>query len=159
MSGYQWGEGWGGRNWEIGLDIYTQWIPCPPWLSGKESACCVVDVGDTGSIPGWERSPGGGSGNPLQYSCQKNPMDRGAQRATVHRIRKTRTRLSDWTHTCKIDSWWEHIVWRRELYLMHCGSLMGETQKGGDVYLQIKRRGRMCMNDSFIRAIQANTTW
>ena len=37
-----------------------------------------ADAGDTGSIPGWERFPGGGNGNPLQYSYLENPMDRGA---------------------------------------------------------------------------------
>ena len=42
---------------------------------GKESAC---NAGDLGSILGWGRSPGGGHGNPLQYSCLENPMDRGA---------------------------------------------------------------------------------
>jgi len=41
----------------------------------KESAC---NAGDLGSIPGSERSPGEGNGNPLQYSCLENPMDRGA---------------------------------------------------------------------------------
>ena len=47
------------------------------------------DVRDMGSIPGWGRSPGGGHGNPLQYFCLENPMDRGAWRATVHRIKKS----------------------------------------------------------------------
>ena len=42
------------------------------------SACDAEDTGDAGSIPGWERSPGGGPSNPLQCSCLKNPMDRGA---------------------------------------------------------------------------------
>ena len=46
------------------------------------------DAGDSGSIPGWGRSPGGGHGNPLQYSCLGNPMDRGAWRATVHGVAK-----------------------------------------------------------------------
>ena len=41
------------------------------------------DVKDAGSIPGWGRSPGGGHGNPLQYSCLENPMDRGAWWATA----------------------------------------------------------------------------
>ena len=46
---------------------------------GKESSCNAGDAGDDGSIPGLERSPGGGHGNLLQYSClEKNPMDRGA---------------------------------------------------------------------------------
>ena len=44
------------------------------------------DVRDTGSIPGSGRSPGEGNGNPLQYSCLDNLMDRGAWRATVHRV-------------------------------------------------------------------------
>ena len=55
---------------------------------GKESAC---SVGDLGSIPGLERSPEGGRGNPLQYSCLGNPMDRGAWWATVHRVTKSQT--------------------------------------------------------------------
>ena len=44
------------------------------------------DVGDAGSIPGLGRSPGEGNGNPLQYSCLVNPMDRGNWQATVHSI-------------------------------------------------------------------------
>ena len=46
-------------------------------------------VGKMGSIPGWGRSPGGGQGNPLQYSCLKNPTDRGTWRAMVHRVAKS----------------------------------------------------------------------
>ena len=45
-------------------------------------------TGDMGSIPGSGRSPGEGSGNPLQYSCQENPMDGGAWRGTVHGVTK-----------------------------------------------------------------------
>ena len=52
-------------------------------------------VGDTGSIPGSGRPPGEGNGNPLQYSCLENPMDRGAWWATVHGAAKSQTRLSD----------------------------------------------------------------
>ena len=44
------------------------------------------DIRDVGLIPGSGRSPGGGHGNPLQYSCLENPMDRGAWRAAVHRL-------------------------------------------------------------------------
>ena len=44
------------------------------------------EAGDSGSIPGSGRSPGGGHGNPLQYSCLETPMDRGAWRARVHRV-------------------------------------------------------------------------
>ena len=52
-------------------------------LDGKESA---YNVGDLGLIPGLGRSPGGGHGNPLQYSCLEDPMDRGAWQATVHGV-------------------------------------------------------------------------
>ena len=48
---------------------------------------------------GREDSPGEGNGNPLQYSCLENPMDRGAWWATVHRVAKSRTQLSDFTHS------------------------------------------------------------
>ena len=51
-------------------------LPCGS--DGKESVC---NVGDLGLIPGFGRPPGGGHGNPLQYSCQENAMDRGAWRA------------------------------------------------------------------------------
>ena len=54
-------------------------FPCGS--DGKDSAC---NVGDLGSIPGSGRFPGRGHGNPLQYSCLENPMDRGAWWATVH---------------------------------------------------------------------------
>ena len=60
------------------------------WLRGQESAC---NAGDTGSIPGSGRSPGKGNGNPLQYSCLENRMDRGAWRATVRGVIKSWTRL------------------------------------------------------------------
>ena len=52
-------------------------------LDNKPSA---YNAGDLGLIPGWERSPGEGNGNPLQYSCLENPMDRGAWQATVHEV-------------------------------------------------------------------------
>ena len=51
------------------------------------------DTRDAGSIPGMERSPGGGLGNPLQYSCLENHVNRGVWRATVQRVTKSQTRL------------------------------------------------------------------
>ena len=63
------------------------------WLSGKESAYNAGDTEDTGPIPELGRPPGGGHGNPLQYSCQENPMDRGAWQAAVHGVVKSQTRL------------------------------------------------------------------
>ena len=59
---------------------------------GKESTC---DAGDVGLIPELGRSPGEGNGDPLQYSCLENPMDRGACRVTVHGVAKSWTRLSN----------------------------------------------------------------
>ena len=58
----------------------------------KESAC---SAGDLGSVPGLARSLGGGHGNPLQYSCLENLMDRGAWRAAVHTVTKSWTRRND----------------------------------------------------------------
>ena len=57
----------------MAFSSFTEGLP-----SGKESAC---NAGDSGSSPGSGRSPGGGHGNPFQYSCLENPMDRGAWQA------------------------------------------------------------------------------
>ena len=56
-------------------------------------------MGTCGLDPGWGRSPGGGHGNPLQYSCLRNPMDREAWWATAQRVAKSWTRLRDYAHT------------------------------------------------------------
>ena len=71
----------------------------PGSSDGKASA---YNAGDLGSIPGSGRSPGERNGNPLQYSCLENPMDQGACWATVHRVTKSRTQLSEFTslHQC-----------------------------------------------------------
>ena len=60
-----------------------------------------ANAGDTGNVdstPGLGRSPGGGNGNSLQYSCLESPMDRGAWRDLVHGVAKSQTRLSDLAH-------------------------------------------------------------
>ena len=59
----------------------------------KASAC---NVGDLGLIPGLGRSPGEGNGNPLQYSCLENPMDKGTWWAILHGVAKSWTRLSNY---------------------------------------------------------------
>ena len=60
----------------------AQWVKNP-----------LANAGDVHSIPGLGRSPGGGYGNLLQYSCLENPMDRGAWWATIHRVAKSQTRM------------------------------------------------------------------
>ena len=57
----------------------------------KKAPAHAGDVRDMDSIPGSGRSPGGSHGNPLQYSCLENPLDRGAWWATVHRVAKSQT--------------------------------------------------------------------
>ena len=98
-------ESW--KNWEYMLKKKSCAISIsvrncqglPRWLSSQESAC---NARDEGSIPGSERSPGGGHGNPLQYSCLENPMDRGAWWATVHWVLQSWTRLKRLSmHACK----------------------------------------------------------
>ena len=74
-------------------------VPCfevgfPGGSDGKASAC---NAGDPGSIPRLGRSPGEGNGNPLQYSCLENAMERRAWQATVYGVAKSWTRLSDFT--------------------------------------------------------------
>ena len=64
---------------------------------GSEVKASACNAGDLGSNPGSGRSPGEGSGNPFQYSCLENPMDRGAWWATVYRVAKSRTWLSNFT--------------------------------------------------------------
>ena len=80
---------------EISCDLREVWA-CLRGFSGgsdgKESTC---NAGDPGSIPGLGRSPRGGHGNPLQYSCLENPMKRGTWWATVHGVANRWTRLSD----------------------------------------------------------------
>ena len=64
------------------LHVDIQSFRLPRWCtSGKEPSATEGDIGDAGLIPGLGRSPGGGHGNPLQYSCFENPMARGAWRA------------------------------------------------------------------------------
>ena len=79
-------------TWTIYLLFLQVGVEGFPGGSGKESAC---DVGDSGSNLRSERAPGGGCGNPLQYLCLKNPMDRGARAAYSPWVMKRQTQLSD----------------------------------------------------------------
>ena len=70
---------------------------------GSEVKASACNVGDPGSIPGSGRSSEEGKGNPLQYSYLQNHMDGGVWYATVHRVAKSQTQLSDWTELNEVD--------------------------------------------------------
>ena len=112
LLGLHFGD-WKLSGWQVrmgartGLEWETASVPTKGFPGGsmvKNLPADAGDVGDTGSIPGLERSPGGGHGNPLQYFCWENAMDRQACQATVHGAAKSQTGLkwlqSDRTHAC-----------------------------------------------------------
>ena len=96
---------WSVLSFLLGLFNTVQYV-----IEGTSQVVLVVkmlpvnigDIRDTGLIPGLGRSPGGGHGNPLQYSCLENPMDRGTWWATVHGVTKSGTHWSDLVciHAC-----------------------------------------------------------
>ena len=81
------------------LYIYTHPRASQVTLVVKNPPANAGDIKDTILIPGSGRSPGGGYGNPLQYSCLENPMDGEAWKAVVHGVAEGQTRLSDFTFT------------------------------------------------------------
>ena len=90
----------------------------PLQLSGKDSICNGGSTGDAVLIPGfWGRSPGGGHSNPLQYTCLKNPMERGTWGAIVHGIAKSHTQLKWLSITSlqlasyKMMKGWKFFLW------------------------------------------------
>ena len=100
LNGHEFGQTPGGsegrESWPgpaavhgVAKELYTtKHLNFPGGAEVKASACNVADLG---SIPGLGRSPGEGNGNPLQYSCLENPMDRGTWWATVHGVAKSWT--------------------------------------------------------------------
>ena len=110
---------WGLANMEVGMNSHFRflWFFCmnvassgsrdqPLWKApgptlgstGGTDKNLPASAEDVGSVPGLRSSPGGGNGNPLQYSSRDNAMDRGAWQATVHGYAKNRPQLSDWAH-------------------------------------------------------------
>ena len=90
--------------WNRSQSPYVGIWDCPGGANCKESPCQCRDVRVAGSIPGLGRSPGGGHGNPLQYSCLENPTDRGAWRATVHGVTQSWTRQKRLSmHSCTLS--------------------------------------------------------
>ena len=96
-------------GWEDSLEK-RDWLPTPVFLgfpSGLDGKECARNVGDQGSIPRLERSPGGGNGNPLEYSCLENPCGRRSlhpwgrkELDTTERISIAQTHTHTHTHTC-----------------------------------------------------------
>ena len=95
-------------------------IGFPGGSVGKESPCNARAAANMGSIPDLGKSPGEGHGNPLQYSCLENPMNRGAWQATVHRVAKSWTWLK-WlsTHACM------HIITYKMGIFIHSTNITG----------------------------------
>ena len=76
-------------------ELYLDKVVETGFPDGPEIKNLLVNAGDEGLIPGWGRSPGEGNGNPLQYSCLGNHMNRGAWGSTVHGVAKSWMRLAD----------------------------------------------------------------
>ena len=116
-----------GQGWErMGLGYVFNVKMC--FSSGavvKNPPANAGDSRDVGSIPGLRRSPGIGNGNPLQYSCLENPMYRGAWQATVHRVTKSQTRLSDWARRSHTQT----IKWLRFLHFKYHTSKKASSKK------------------------------
>ena len=81
------------------MHVGTQNLSIPGGTVVKNPPANAGDSRDMGSIPRSRRSPGGGHGTPLQYSCLENPMDRGAWWATVHGVLRVGYKMSHWTYT------------------------------------------------------------
>ena len=81
------------------FSISIMYLGFPGVTSGKGPPCQCRKHKRSGLIPGWGRSPRGGNGNPIQHPCLENPMDREAWWATVHRVAKSWTQLSNLAHS------------------------------------------------------------
>ena len=77
------------------MPFSATWMELENFPGGSAIKNLPVNAGDTGSTPGWGKSPGERNGNPLLYSCLENPMDREAWWATVHGVAKNQTQLSN----------------------------------------------------------------
>ena len=108
------------------LNHNTNIITCWGFPGGsvvKNLPANAGDTGDGGSIPGLGRSPGGGNGNLLWYSCLENPMDRGVWWATVHGVAKCGTWLMDWARMQSHIKDWSQTSQPMMLYLPVISSL------------------------------------
>ena len=101
---------WSKHSWILSVGyFYTflqMYIGLPRWCIGKEFTCQCRTHRRQGLIPGSRRSSWGGNGNPLQYSCLENSMDKGALRTTIHRVTSSQTWLSTHRHTDTQENKW-----------------------------------------------------
>ena len=130
----------------FGFGYISDFIGCPGGSEVKASAC---NEGGLGSIPGSGRSPGEGNGNPLQYSCLENPMDGGAGWATVHRVAKSQTRLSDFT-------FWFHFL--SPSIVLHWPFCCSFTKSAMLLSQSLCTCSFLCLEDSFPRCSQNSST-
>ena len=108
-------------------DYSYSWIKCAMFLIGsfsvvKNLPAKAGDKRDVGSVPGSGRSPGEGHGNPLQYSCLENPMDKGAWRAIVHRVTQSQTWLTQLSTHAELKNFHMQLLefqWLLESILDH----------------------------------------
>ena len=116
----------------------------PQWLSGKESTC----QGRRCGFPGSGRSPGGGNGNPLQYSCLENSKNRRVWWATVHGVTKSQTQLS--AHALYVSAYFEEL-WMVRAPITH--TLLGRSTGLAYRFSQrpLRCSGYVFMSPSFCR--------
>ena len=101
-----------GHDWVTEVNWFIYIKASLVTLVAKNLPANAGDLRDAGLIPGLGRSPRAGRGNPLQYTCLENPIDRGAWKATVLGTAKSRTWLSNWT-------WQQYTLWRIYTYILH----------------------------------------
>ena len=94
----------------------------------KEFACNAGDAGDSGLMPGLGRSPGGGHGNPLQYSCLENRMDRRTWRTTVHRVTKSQTVTTEATEHARVQKSYDILNCHYQKFLVEQLSVRDRIQ-------------------------------
>ena len=124
-------------------------------LEVKNLAANARDTRDLGSVPGSGRSPGKGNGNPLQYSCLENAMDRGAWWATVMGPQRVRYRLSGWTQwwiTSGLSQWHHRVGSRNKVWGLP------RWCSGKESAYQC-RRCKRCMFNSWVRKIPLRRKW
>ena len=105
-----------GQRISISRSLPAQTRGFPGGTSGKEPACqCRLDIRNNSSISGPGKSLGEGNGNPLQYSCLENPMDRAAWRATVHGVAQSWTQLKRLSTAQQLPGLGGNCMWQRAL--------------------------------------------